>query len=55
MVDHEVVVVDIMLTNRTNDDVENDIDHQLLDSEHRQPKKNFIQRSKKKHRFTLVS
>jgi hypothetical protein len=38
MVDHEVVVVDIMLTNHTNDDDENDIDHLLLDNEHRQPK-----------------
>ena len=43
MVDHEVVVVGIMLTNHTSDDVENDIDHQLLDNEHRQPEKNFIQ------------
>ncbi len=38
MVDHVVVVVDIMLTNHTNDDDENDIDHLLLDNEHRQPK-----------------
>ena len=39
MVDLEVVVVDIKLTNHTNDDVENDIDHPLLDNEHRQPKR----------------
>jgi hypothetical protein len=37
MVDHEVVVVDIKLTNHTNDDDENDIDHLMLDNEHIQP------------------
>jgi hypothetical protein len=37
-VDHEVVVVDIELTNHTNDDDENDIDHLMLDNEHIQPK-----------------
>jgi hypothetical protein len=36
-VDHEVVVVDIELTNHTNDDDENDIDHLMLDNEHIQP------------------
>jgi hypothetical protein len=37
MVDHEVVVVDRELTNHTNDDDENDIDHLMLDNEHIQP------------------
>jgi hypothetical protein len=38
MVDHEVVAVDRELTNHTNDDDENDIDHQKLGNEHKQPK-----------------
>jgi len=42
MVDHEVVVVDIKLTNHTNDDDENDNDHPMLDNEHIQPKKYIL-------------
>ena len=38
MVDHEAVVVDMLLTNHTNDDDDNDIDHLMLENEHRQTK-----------------
>jgi glycine cleavage system protein P-like pyridoxal-binding family len=58
MVDHEVVVVDIELTNHTNDDDENDIDHRMLDNEHIQPKYIYIQifvNVLVRTRFTFVS